>query len=470
MTLLIIYCIVAFIPNELEAVKLERNWKTKPLDETHVSINVSQPGLPFYQILNKIGEDVYIGSNETLFKLSLENNKVTTTKCTISLSCHPLNTNYSYLAVVPLQQDTHAATAMFNSDSGDILYGGSRAVNTFNKYSVQADLSTGNPIKFELDTVTTGEGFIKEPTFVGRPFEYTHADGNEYVFLLYREVALEYTAGYKVYSRIARVCKNDTGDSMNTYKFVTFIKASLECSVPNGDEPAFQYNYMQDVVWDQSSGKIYAVFTIQENGPPTSALCSYRMEDIMNLFDNGNFLIQSGGSGTNAVWNEGFQLFNPRPGTCQEVHTTDYPPLLHKSVPSYNALERTGGTQVAPPANFPTSDPPIFNVDDVRFTSLAVDFDNYIYYIGTTTGTVMKVLKENCSDPQHETFSVFEVNLGTRNPITGLEFLTNDTSKHLVVTTEENVITLPLNTNCTLGSVEMCLATQSAFDPSTFKW
>ncbi|XP_038077211.1 adhesion G protein-coupled receptor E1-like [Patiria miniata] len=329
--LLIIYCIVTFIPNELEAVKLERNWRTKPLDETHVSINVSQPGLPFYQILNKIGEDVYTG----------------------------------------------------DSDSGDILYGGSRARNTFNKYSVQADLSTGNPIKFELDTVTTGDGFIKEPTFVGRPFEYTHDDGNEYVFLFYREVALEYTAGPKVNSRIARVCKNDTGDNTGTHKFVTFIKASLECSVPNGDEPAFQYNYMQDVVWDQSSQTVYAVFTLQENRPPTSALCSYRMQDIMNLFDNGYFTQQNDWGGINSLWNEVATQLKPRPGTCHEVHTTDYPPLLHKSVPSYNAMERTGGTQVAPPANFPTSDPPIFNVDDVRFTSLAVDFDNSIYYIGT---------------------------------------------------------------------------------------
>ena len=43
---------------------------------------------------------------------------------------------------------------------------------------------------------------------MGNPFEYTDAAGNEYVFLVYRETAVEYESNEaKEFSRIARVCK-----------------------------------------------------------------------------------------------------------------------------------------------------------------------------------------------------------------------------------------------------------------------
>ncbi|XP_038077640.1 semaphorin-1A-like isoform X2 [Patiria miniata] len=504
------------------AVKLYRTsncWEILDSSVLDATSDTSAPsGQPAYRILNKIDENVYIGANETLRRRFLVNNKLEmeeiqlgtmepeglvltceavspTTKETVCWNfiriadktssgdllvcgtnafsrqcyqcpqsnlnmCTELSTNYTQLTVVPQQNNINAETAIFSSNAAgvDTLFGGSDRKQTFNRYSVDADLSTADPIEFELDTVTVGEGFIKDPTFIGRPFEYTHDDGNEYVFLIYRETALEFTLGTKVYSRIARVCKNDTGGTVNDKKFVTFIKARLECSVPNGDEPAFEYDYIQDVVWDANNTRVYAVFTNQENGPATSALCQYRMEDIMNLFDNGNFQAQVDGD-VQALWNEVLMQRNPRPGTCSAIHTTDYPPLLHKSVPSYNAMERTGETQVAPPANFSQSDPPILNVDDVRFTSLAVDlqYSSPVYFVGTSAGSVIKFTSEVC-DGINTTTNVVEVSgLNANGPINGLELLksADSAATFLVGTSDVQAsIVFPLNTKCQSRSAQ----------------
>ncbi|XP_038077274.1 semaphorin-1A-like [Patiria miniata] len=497
------------------AVKLYRTsncWEILDSSVLDATSDTSAPsGQPAYRILNKIDENVYIGGNETLRRRFLVNNQLEmeeiqlgtmepeglvltceavspTTKETVCWNfiriadktssgdllvcgtnafsrqcyqcpqsnlnmCTELSTNYTQLTVVPQQNNINAETAIFSSNAADVdtLFGGSDRKQTFNRYSVDADLSTADPIEFELDTVTVGEGFIKDPTFIGRPFEYTHDDGNEYVYLIYRETALEFTLGTKVYSRIARVCKNDTGGTVNDMKFVTFIKARLECSVPNGDEPAFEYDYIQDVVWDANNTRVYAVFTNQENGPATSALCQYRMGDIMNLFDNGNFQEQDEGN-VNVLWNEVLVQRNPRPGTCGAIHKTDYPPLLHKSVPSYNAMERTGGTQDAPPANFPKSDPPILNVDDVRFTSLAVDlqYSSPVYFVGTSAGSVIKFTSGVCDGIN--TTNVVEVSgLNANGPINGLELLRSaDSAATFLVGTSDFQASIewPLNTKC----------------------
>ena len=50
--------------------------------------------------------------------------------------------------------------------------------------------------------------------------------------------------GKKVYSRVARVCKNDEGGSHKfRNRWTTFLKSRLNCSVP-GDYP-FYFNEIQ---------------------------------------------------------------------------------------------------------------------------------------------------------------------------------------------------------------------------------
>ena len=75
-----------------------------------------------------------------------------------------------------------------------------------------------------------------EPNFVGS------FDIGEHVFFFFRETAVEYiNCGKSVYSRVARVCKRDTGGkNILSQNWATYLKARLNCSIP-GEFP-FYFN------------------------------------------------------------------------------------------------------------------------------------------------------------------------------------------------------------------------------------
>ncbi|XP_022108229.1 semaphorin-2A-like isoform X2 [Acanthaster planci] len=472
----------------------------------------SQTGQPFYRILNKIGQAVYVGGNETLLKLSIDRidgqytvvanitTELLTEEPPLIVTCEhrssdPERDCWNFIRVaeetrsgrlyvcgtnsqsrlcylcsqdlvdcprvpgfapvlVPLLPDVNPSVAVFDHEAGDVLYGGDAATETFQRYSLD-DYGTAT---FELDSVTVGLRFINTPVFVGKPFSYTDGSGNKYVFTFYRERAEEYSnLGEKLYSRIARVCQSDTGGPVNTQKFVTFIKARLNCSIPDELFP-YEFDEIQDVLWTDTNGdpEAYAVFTSPSKGPKASALCRYRMRDIMQLFDEGEYKLQLNGN-VNRMWLPQ-AVTDPRPGTCHEVHTTDYPPLLDKLVPNYNPLEPAPGDQPPPPDNLKQSDAPTLYVNGVHFTSLAVDFDHgCLYYFGTTDGTVIRAFRYDC-DNATEPFTTVEITeLGTDGTtVTGLELITGGSRKFLVVTTEESVISwllspiAPADPNCVI--------------------
>lgn len=96
--------------------------------------------------------------------------------------------------------------------------------------------------------------WLNDPQFVGS-FE-----DNTYVYFLFREIAVEYiNCGKAIYSRIARVCKNDAGGhSMMQNNWSSFLKARLNCSRP-GEHP-FYFNEIQDMSYDKDEGIVYAIF------------------------------------------------------------------------------------------------------------------------------------------------------------------------------------------------------------------
>lgn len=78
--------------------------------------------------------------------------------------------------------------------------------------------------------------FFSEPNFVGS------FDIGDYVLFFFRETAVEYiNCGKSVYSRVARVCKKDTGGkNILSQNWATYLKARLNCSIP-GEFP-FYFN------------------------------------------------------------------------------------------------------------------------------------------------------------------------------------------------------------------------------------
>lgn len=75
---------------------------------------------------------------------------------------------------------------------------------------------------------------LNQPDFVGA------IERNGYVLFFFRELSMEVmNFGKAVYSRVARVCKNDRGGPYSHGKsWTSFLKARLNCSVP-GEFPFY---------------------------------------------------------------------------------------------------------------------------------------------------------------------------------------------------------------------------------------
>ena len=90
------------------------------------------------------------------------------------------------------------------------------------------DESTGRREYTFKRTIKYDSHMLDKPDFVG---SYEVGD---YVYFFFRETAVEYiNCGKTIYSRIARVCKKDTGGkNILLQNWATFLKARLNCSIP----------------------------------------------------------------------------------------------------------------------------------------------------------------------------------------------------------------------------------------------
>uniref|UniRef100_UPI003AAA3C97 semaphorin-6D-like n=1 Tax=Centroberyx gerrardi TaxID=166262 RepID=UPI003AAA3C97 len=256
---------------------------------------------------------------------------------------------------------------------------------------IYRSLGDGRPV---LRTVKYDSKWLREPHFL-------HAiDYGNYVYFFLSEIAVEYTAlGKVVFSRVARVCKNDNGGSPRVLEryWTSFLKARLNCSVP-GDS-FFYFDVLQsltNVLQINQRPAVVGVFTTQANSIPGSAVCAFYMDDIEKVF-NGKFKEQrTSDSSWTPVPDE--QVPRPRPGSCAgDGPAADYKssvqfpddtltfiksfPLMDEAVPSVN-------------------DRPCFTRTSSRakLTQIVVDVsagpykDRTVMFLGSDDGRVLKVL------------------------------------------------------------------------------
>uniref|UniRef100_A0A8D0CZL6 Sema domain, transmembrane domain (TM), and cytoplasmic domain, (semaphorin) 6Ca n=1 Tax=Sander lucioperca TaxID=283035 RepID=A0A8D0CZL6_SANLU len=256
---------------------------------------------------------------------------------------------------------------------------------------IYRSLGDGRPV---LRTVKYDSKWLREPHFL-------HAiDYGNYVYFFLSEIAVEYTAlGKVVFSRVARVCKNDNGGSPRVLEryWTSFLKARLNCSVP-GDS-FFYFDILQsltNVLQINQRPTVVGVFTTQANSIPGSAVCAFYMDDIEKVF-NGKFKEQrTSDSSWTPVPDE--QVPRPRPGTCAgDGAAADYKssvqfpdetltfiksfPLMDEAVPSVN--DRPCFTRTASRS---------------KLTQIVVDVsagpykDRTVMFLGSDDGRVLKVL------------------------------------------------------------------------------
>ncbi|XP_072293945.1 semaphorin-4E [Eucyclogobius newberryi] len=165
--------------------------------------------------------------------------------------------------------------------------------------------------------------WLSEPNFVYMDFVEESVDSpdgdDDKVYLFFSENAMEYDFYSKVtVSRVARVCKGDMGGQRTLQrKWTTFLKARLDCPLPEPSLPPI----VQDVFLlkhkDWRDSLFYTVFTPQSSLSQVSAVCAYKVSDVRQVFTEGKFKTPVAVETSHVKWvMYTGEVPVPRPGGC----------------------------------------------------------------------------------------------------------------------------------------------------------
>ncbi|XP_072537667.1 sema domain, immunoglobulin domain (Ig), short basic domain, secreted, (semaphorin) 3H [Salminus brasiliensis] len=253
-------------------------------------------------------------------------------------------------------------------------------------------------------------------------------DDKVYMFFTERAQEAEGPAGKVLYSRVARVCKNDIGGQRSLVnKWSTFQKARIVCSVPGPDGIQTHFDQLQDIFIqygkDKKNPLIYGLFTTSSDVLNGSAVCVYRMQDIIRAF-KGNFYHREG---PQYKWAEFTgKVPYPRPGTCPSStygsfrSTREYPddviffsrthPLMQDVVLPLDGrplLIRVG-------VNYKLTRLVVDRVD-------AVDGQYDVLFIGTDSGLVLKSIYLHKDRRPHQEVTLEQLQVFKhKSPITAM--------------------------------------------------
>ncbi|XP_054458808.1 semaphorin-4E [Anoplopoma fimbria] len=165
--------------------------------------------------------------------------------------------------------------------------------------------------------------WLSEPNFVfmdfvGESFGSPGGDDDK-VYMFFSENAMEYDFYRKVaVSRVARVCKGDMGGQRTLQrKWTTFLKARLDCSLPEPSLPPIVQDVflLKDEDWRKSV--FYAVFTPQSSLSQVSAVCAFKVSAIRDIFNEGKFKTPVAVETSHVKWvMYTGEVPVPRPGAC----------------------------------------------------------------------------------------------------------------------------------------------------------
>ncbi|XP_066580091.1 semaphorin-3D isoform X2 [Amia ocellicauda] len=310
--------------------------------------------------------------------------------------------------------------------------------------------------------------WINEAKFIAaHPVADTYNPDDDKIYFFFREASREGIPSDKsVFSRVARVCKNDVGGLRSlTNKWTTFLKARLVCSIPGSDGVDTHFDELQDIFLlstkDDRNPVVYGVFTTTSSIFKGSAVCVYSMADIRAVF-NGPYAHKDGPD-HRWVEYEG-KIPYPRPGTCPsktydpQIKTTkDFPDDVISFIKYHPMMFKPV---------YPITGEPVFirtNVD-YRLTQIVVDRvvaedGKYaVMFLGTDAGTVLKVVsitQENwlTEEVVLEELQVFKV----PSPILTMEI---SSKQQLYIGSRDGLVQVSLHRCHIYGKVcaECCLA------------
>ncbi|KAI1889054.1 hypothetical protein AGOR_G00175110 [Albula goreensis] len=272
----------------------------------------------------------------------------------------PYNPLHNSTALITSSGELYAATAMDFSGRDPAIY---RSLG-------------GLP---PLRTAQYNSKWLNEPNFV------SSYDIGNFTYFFFRENAVEHDCGKTIFSRAARVCKNDIGGRfLLEDTWTTFMKARLNCSRP-GEIP-FDYNELQDTFFLPELELLYGIFTTNMNSIAASAVCVFNLSAITQVF-SGPFKYQEN---SRSAW-----LPYPNPNPDFQCGTIDYGSYVNLTERNLQDAQKFILMHEVVQPVVPV---PYFMEDNVRFSHVAVDVVQgkdmlfHIIYLATDYGTIRKVL------------------------------------------------------------------------------
>ncbi|XP_015766684.1 PREDICTED: semaphorin-5A-like [Acropora digitifera] len=277
------------------------------------------------------------------------------------------------------------------NDTGIITEDGFLFVGTFLPFDNYSTIYSKRFHQCQLTEVYSARksSFYEDVDFV-KSFEI-----GPYVYFFFRERSLEcYGCGKVKTSRVARVCTGDRGYLKLANAFVTFQKAKLICS--DGMNYALNFNEIQDVWWDDRTGRFYAVFSSQPNGPAISAICIYNLSSVNWIFNDSSvnsFAFETG------CWTKKKNNFGEYFPSCKVN-----PKFLNGSFSGADSVMAT--RNMLPSAYQGLTHEPLmadgvepvgskawFIRNGIRMTGISLDVvgRNIVVYASTDRGSVMKI-------------------------------------------------------------------------------
>ena len=213
---------------------------------------------------------------------------------------------------------------------------------------------------FTVRTPNSGILWLNLPTFI------SVYEVGEWVYFFALEPAYEVDNGLAVvYSRVIRMCKNDTGfrqfPTDPALTFLTFQKARLKCTQDGElDSIPFDYDRLRATYLLHFVGQepvLYGAFSSPANGPEGAAICKFSFGQIQSVFEDGEYLVFKG----NNRW----------------TRATADPFVCPGQEGSQRSEQQAKEHQLIFSAITPLEPQPIFRMTGEEITQLAVDVATY---------------------------------------------------------------------------------------------
>ncbi|KAM9439684.1 semaphorin-4E-like [Clarias gariepinus] len=249
--------------------------------------------------------------------------------------------------------------------------------------------------------------WLRDPSFVGMKHvaegEENPEGDDDKIYIFFNEAAMEYDSYNKLdVSRVARVCKGDLGGLLAlARKWTTFLKARLDCPVPQTRLPFLIQDVFLFCPSNWNTCVFYGVFTPQMSMLQYSAVCTYKIQDIREVFSKGKFkTVVNVDSFTKWVKSEE-DIPDPRPGACINNDARQKGFLTSLNLP-VKTLQFVRDRPLMDQAVEPSSQQPLLVKKGAAFTSIVVAsttaLDGSIHqvmFIGTASGSVLKAVNYN---------------------------------------------------------------------------